>query len=51
MLSNSAQRKVGSDNFKDAVKITRRQALTGAVAAAGAAGMYWGYGKLENKKK
>ena len=49
MLSNAAQRKVGSDNFKDAGKITRRQALTGAVAAAGAAGMYWGYGKLENK--
>ncbi|MEP0844189.1 MAG: Gfo/Idh/MocA family oxidoreductase [Phycisphaerae bacterium] len=48
MVLNSAQRKVGSDNYRDAVKITRRQVLTGALAVPGAAGMYWGYGRIEN---
>lgn len=50
MFLNNAQRQVGADNYKDAVRVTRRQVLSGAVAtgAFGAAGVYWGYGKVDN---
>lgn len=50
MVLNNAQRQVGADNFKDAVKVTRRQVLSGAVGAPlGAAAIYWGYEKLDKK--
>jgi len=49
MVLNKAQRQVGADNYKDAVRVTRRQVLAGAVAVPGAAGIYWGYDKLEGK--
>jgi len=49
MFLNNAQRQVGADNFKDAVRVTRRQVLTGALAAPGAAGLFWGYGQVDKK--
>jgi predicted dehydrogenase len=49
MVINNAQRKIGADNYRDAVKVTRRQVLSGVLAVPGAAGMYWGYGRLEKK--
>jgi len=47
MVLNETQRQVGRDNYSDAVRITRRQMLSGAVAIPSAAAMYWGYDKLE----
>lgn len=49
MLLNDKQRQIGKDNFAEAVKISRRQFVTGAVAVPTAAAMYWGYGKLDGK--
>lgn len=51
MVLNNAQRQVGADNYKDAVRVTRRQMLAGALVAPTAYGMYWGYNKLENNQK
>ncbi len=47
MVLTDAQRQVGKDNYADAVKISRRQVLTGVIAVPTAAGLYWGYDKLE----
>lgn len=47
MVLDEKQRQIGRDNFKDAVKISRRQMLSGAVAIPSAAAMYFGYEKLE----
>lgn len=49
MVLNNAQRKIGADNYRDAVKVTRRQVLTGIPALAGAAGLYFGYEKIDAK--
>jgi predicted dehydrogenase len=46
MVLNDVQRQVGKDNYADAVRISRRQVLTGALAIPTAAAMYWGYEKL-----
>ncbi|MHC4796215.1 MAG: Gfo/Idh/MocA family protein [Planctomycetota bacterium] len=46
MVLNEQQRQIGKDNFADALKISRRQMMTGAVAVPSAAAMYWGYKKL-----
>jgi predicted dehydrogenase len=46
MVLNEMQRQVGKENYSDAVRISRRQMLTGAIAIPTAAGMYWGYDKL-----
>jgi predicted dehydrogenase len=48
MLVNGAQRRIGADNYQDAVKITRRRVLSDA-APPDAAGIYWGYGQLAGK--
>jgi len=47
MVLNSKQRRVGKDNFADAVRISRRQLLASSVAIPTAAAMYWGYGELK----
>ncbi len=49
MVLNETQRQVGKDNYADAVRISRRQMLTGAIAVPAAAGMYYGYDKLEGE--
>lgn len=49
MVLDEKQRQVGKDNFADAVRISRRQMLTGAVAIPSAAAMYWGYEHTEMK--
>ncbi|GMU22993.1 MAG: hypothetical protein AMXMBFR13_30770 [Phycisphaerae bacterium] len=48
MLLNSAQRRIGADNYQDAVKTNRRRVLSDA-ALPDAAGIYWGYGRLEGE--
>lgn len=50
MVLNNAQRRIGSDNYQDAVRMTRRQVLSGAVAVPAAAGIYWGYDKIDSKE-
>ncbi len=47
MVLNDKQRQIGKDNFGDAIKISRRQMLTGALAIPTAASIYWGYEKLK----
>jgi len=49
MVLNEVQRQVGKDNYADAVRISRRQMLTGALVIPTAAGMYWGYDKLQGE--
>jgi predicted dehydrogenase len=49
MVLNNVQRQIGADNYSDAVRISRRQMLTGALVVPTAAGAYWGYDKLEGK--
>ncbi len=49
MVLNDKQRQAGADNFRDAVKISRRQMLTGAVAIPSAAAMYFGYEELKGE--
>jgi predicted dehydrogenase len=50
MVLNDKQRQIGMDNYKDAVRISRRQMLSGVVAAPAAAySMYWGYEQLKGK--
>lgn len=46
---NNQQRQVGRDNWADAVSVSRRQMLTGALVAPAAASMYFGYDKLEGE--
>jgi predicted dehydrogenase len=50
MNLSEEQKKIGKENFNDAVSVTRRDFLTGTVAAglatgAGLGSMYFGYGK------
>lgn len=47
MVLDDKQRQIGRDNFNDGSRVTRRQLLTGALAVPAAAGVYWGYDKLE----
>jgi predicted dehydrogenase len=47
MVLDERQKQVGKDNFADAVRFTRRQMLTGALAVPSAAGMYYGYEHLK----
>ncbi len=47
MVLDDRQRQIGKDNFRDAVRITRRQMLAGTAAVPSAAAMYWGYEKLK----
>lgn len=48
MTLNDNQRQIGRDNFNDAVRVSRRQVLSGVAAGGvGAAAAYWGYGKIE----
>jgi predicted dehydrogenase len=50
MVLNDVQRQMGKDNFQDALKITRRQVLTGSLAVpAAAAAVYWGYDKFQGE--
>lgn len=47
---NSKQRQIGKDNFEQAVRVSRRQVLTGVVGVpAMAASMYYGYDKVQGK--
>ena len=47
---NDKQRQIGKDNYEQAVRVTRRQVLTGAVGVpAMAASMYYGYEKVHGK--
>jgi len=46
---NNQQRQVGRDNWADAVRVSRRQMLTGALVAPAAASLFFGYGKLEGE--
>jgi predicted dehydrogenase len=46
-LLNEQQRQIGRDNYADALKISRRQMLAGTLAVPAAAGMYFGYDKLQ----
>lgn len=43
MVLDERQKQVGKDNYAQAVRISRRQMLTGAVALPSAAAMYFGY--------
>lgn len=47
MVLNSRQRQVGKDNFDGAVRVTRRQMLTGALTVPTAAGLYFGYDRID----
>jgi predicted dehydrogenase len=49
MVLNEQQRQIGADNYRDAVRISRRQMLTGALAIPSAAAMYWGYTELKGE--
>ncbi len=49
MVLDDKQKQVGKDNYADAVRVTRRQVLSGALVAPTAAGMYFGYEHLEGK--
>src|SRR3972149_3768189 len=49
MVLDEKQRQIGRDNFADAVRIPRRQMLTGAVAVPTAAAMYYGYDHLQGE--
>lgn len=41
------ERQVGKDNYSEAVKFSRRQMLTGVLAVPGAAGLIYGYEKIQ----
>lgn len=47
MVLNEVQRQIGKDNYAEAVRMTRRQMLTGTLAIPGAAAMVWGHQKLD----
>ena len=47
MLLNEQQRKIGMDNFNDALRISRRSLLPGLVAAPSAAAFYFGYERMK----
>ena len=50
MYLSDKEWQAGKDNFQDAVAVTRRQFLSGAVGApAAAAAMYFGYGQLQGE--
>lgn len=49
MVLDERQRQVGKDNYADAVRISRRQMLTGLTAIPSAAALYWGYEHTEMK--
>ncbi|MBI4581222.1 MAG: Gfo/Idh/MocA family oxidoreductase [Planctomycetes bacterium] len=47
MVLDDRQKQVGKDNYADAMRLTRRQMLTGALAVPTATGMYFGYEHME----
>jgi len=47
MVLNEKERQIGKVNYADALKVSRRQVLTGAIALPTAAAMYWGYDHLK----
>ncbi len=49
MILDDSQRQSGRNNFAEALRITRRQMLTGAVAVPSAAAMYYGYDHLQGE--
>ncbi len=49
MVLNSKQRQTGQDNYNDAVRITRRQMLTGTLTVPTVAGFYFGYDKMDSE--
>ncbi len=46
MLLNELQRRVGKDNFADALRFTRRDLLKGAAGLPAVTAFYWGYGRM-----
>jgi predicted dehydrogenase len=46
MILSEQQRQAGKDNFRDALKLTRRELLPALVAAPTAAAFYWGYQRM-----
>jgi predicted dehydrogenase len=49
MPLDDKQRQMGTDNFNDAVRITRRQMLSAGLVIPTAAAMYWGYDKIKGE--
>ena len=47
MILNEQQRRIGKDNFADALKLTRRELLPALVALPSATAFYWGYDRLK----
>ena len=47
MLLNEQQRQIGKDNFSDALRLTRREMLSGLAAIPSVTAFYWGYGRLK----
>jgi predicted dehydrogenase len=47
MILNEKQRQTGKDNFHDALRMTRREALAGFAAIPSVTAFYWGYGRLK----
>ena len=46
MILNEKERQTGRDNFRDALRLTRREMLAGAAVLPGITGLYWGYSKM-----
>jgi predicted dehydrogenase len=46
MILNEQQRRVGSDNFFDALRLTRRDLMPALVTLPAATAFYWGYHRL-----
>ena len=46
MNLNEQQRRIGQDNFFDALKLTRRNLFSALVAVPSATAFYWGYERL-----
>ncbi len=47
MVLDENLKQIGKDNYADAVRVTRRQMLSGALAVPAAAGLYYGYEHLK----
>jgi predicted dehydrogenase len=47
MLLNEQQRQIGKDNFSDALRLTRREMLSGLAAIPSVTAFYWGYDRLK----
>ncbi len=47
MLLTEQQRRIGQDNFLDALRMTRRELLPGLAAVPSVTAFYWGYGRMK----